>query len=303
MNETKEYLDFLEKLAASMEEQYAGKMTAQITSTVKNNGVVMQGLMLKEEGEQVAPNYYLEHMFQEWKQGIRTMEEIHAGICNSYEEEKKKNRTAFTEIRFAWEEFQQNVYMRLINRERNREQLEEIPHRDFLDMTLVYYYSLTISNEVVGTILIKKEHLQLLGITEEELYEVAEKNTRLFRPVRFYQMKEILHQLGESLGVSMEPEVNDAMYVLSNVSHMFGAVSMTFESELRQFSERIGCGFFILPSSIHEVILVPDREEYDPDYFATMVRETNRDYVQLTEVLSDSVYFFDRNTMAVRRIR
>lgn len=303
MNEKREYVEFLENVSEEIGKRYAGRVSGEITSTVKNNGVIMQGLLLKEEGEHVAPNFYLDQMFYDWKNGRRTLAEICEEICSSFEKEKQKNKHLLSEISFCWEEFQKNVYMRLVNRDRNAEQLEELPYKEFLDMVIVYYYSVTISDDVVGTMIIKKEHLELLQITEEELHNTAMRNTRVFRPTCFMRMQDIISKFMDTSELPLWQENSNMMYVLSNTSHMFGAVALLFEDELKKFSDRIGRGFYILPSSIHEVILVPEQEYMEPDYFAAIVRETNRTHVQVTEILSDSVYYFDRNTTAVRRIR
>lgn len=77
---------------------------------------------------------------------------------------------------------------------------------------------------------------------------------------------------------------------------------MTEEKELKQFAQSISKNFYILPSSIHEIILVPETEESSVEDFASMVCDVNKTYVAPTEVLSNSVYYYDRKTEQVNKV-
>lgn len=304
MNKEKEYLQFLTDVKERVEAFFGGTVKGEICPSVKNNGVTVTGLMLKGEEERVAPNFYLDRQFVEWMRGLCTLEDISEKICGAYQEEIKKNSNLISKIRFEWEDFRRNVFMRLVNKEKNRELLETIPYQEFLDLAVVYYYSVKISDDVLGTLIVTKEHLDLLGITEEELHQAAKSNCERFQPAKIRCMEDLLYDLGRKIGV----EVYEArachpfLFVMTNAKGMFGAVSMVFEEELECFAKRIGTSFFILPSSVHEVILVPDREEFCVEYFANMVKEINETQVEVTEVLSDSIYFYDMEEKNIRRV-
>ncbi len=302
MYNTNEYEEFLQRIAERVEEHYEGKMRPEIVSTLKNNSVVMKGIMFREETEPVSPNFYLEREFWNWREGRETMEEIISGLMNAYEEEKEKNKMLLEKIQFTWECFRENVFLRLINRDRNKERLEQVPYREFLDMAVVYYFSIAISDTVAGSMLITKEHLETLGISEEELYDAAEENTRTKHQVVILKMNELLEQLQKKMEIEFETVENSENYVLTNENRTYGAVTMMFREGLRQFSDEIGNSFYILPSSIHEVILMPDNGEMDVEFFACMVKRINRTAVLETEVLSDSIYYYDRGMGQIRRI-
>ena len=304
MNNEKEYVWFLTELKERVETFFEGKVTGEVCTSLKNNGVTVIGLLLKGENEKVAPNFYLEVPYVEWMQGKRTLEEIAEQLCVCYKEELKKSRPLLSEIKFEWEEFRHRVYMRLINKERNAEQLEIIPYKDFMNLAIVYYYSINLDDDVQGSLIISKEHMELLGISEEELHQAAECNTQKYQPAKVRCMQEVLYDLSRKVGVEMT-ESEDCypyMYVLSNIKGMFGAVAMTFDIELECFAKRIGKGFFILPSSVHEVILVPENKECDIEDFSNMVKEINENQMDPTEVLSDSIYFYDKETLTLRRV-
>ena len=304
LNNEKDYIQFLTELKECVEAFFEGKVTGEVCTSLKNNGVNVTGLLLKGENERVAPNFYLENQYVEWMRGIRTLEEIGNQLCNSYREEVEKSRPLLNGIKFEWEEFRRHVFMRLINKERNADQLESVPYKDFMDLAIVYYYSITLEDDVQGTLIISKEHMELLGVTEEELYQAAESNIQRYQPAKIRCMQDLLYDLGKKVGVeiSQAKECYPYMFVLTNTKGMFGAVSMTCDVELECFAKRIGKGFYILPSSVHEVILVPENKEFCVEYFASIVREINETQLDPTEILSDSIYFYDNETLTLRRV-
>ena len=304
LNNEKDYIQFLTELKERVEAYFEGKVTGEVCTSVKNNGVNVTGLLLKGENERVAPNFYLENQYVEWMRGVRTLEDICCRLCDSYREEVEKGQSLVTEIKFEWEDFRRKVFMRLINKERNAKQLESIPYKDFMDLAIVYYYSVNLDSDVQGTLLISREHLGLLGITEDELHQTAENNCQRYQPVKVRCMHDLLYDLGKKVGVEIgqTKECYPHMFVLTNTQGMFGAVSITCDVELECFAKRIGKSFYILPSSVHEVILVPENEEFCVEYFANMVREINETQLDPTEVLSDSIYFYDIETLTLRRV-
>lgn len=304
LNNEKDYIQFLTELKECVEAFFEGKVTGEVCTSLKNNGVNVTGLLLKGENERVAPNFYLENQYVEWMRGIRTLEEIGNQLCNSYREEVEKSRPLLNGIKFEWEEFRRHVFMRLINKERNADQLESVPYKDFMNLAIVYYYSITLEDDVQGTLIISKEHMELLGVTEEELHQTAESNIQRYQPVKIRCMQDLLYDLGKKVGVeiSQAKECYPYMFVLTNTKGMFGAVSMTCDVELECFAKRIGKGFYILPSSVHEVILVPENKEFCVEYFASIVREINETQLDPTEILSDSIYFYDNETLTLRRV-
>lgn len=304
LNKEKDYIQFLSELKVRVEAYFDGKVTGEVCTSVKNNGVTVTGLLLKGEKERVAPNFYLENQYVEWMRGIQTLEEICNRLCDSYRDEVEKSRSLLTEIKFEWEEFRRKVFMRLVNKERNANQLELIPYKDFMDLAIVYYYSVNLDGDAQGTLLISNEHMELLGVSEDELHQAAENNCQRYQPVKLRCMQDLLYDLGRKIGVeiSESKECYPYMFVLTNTKGMFGAVAMTCDVELECFAKRIGKGFYILPSSVHEVILVPENKEFCIEYFASMVREINETQLDPTEVLSDSIYYYDKETLTLRRV-
>jgi len=304
VNKQQEYIAFLEDIIERTEHFFEGKVTGEVFTTIKNNNVPVTGVILKSTTSNIAPSFYLEKQFMQWMQGKCTMDETVEELCRIYQKEVEKSAHLIQDIQWDWEKFRERVFPRLINRERNEAALSNLPYQEFLDLALVYYYAIPISEGVMGSMLVTQEHLTLLNVTSEELHRVALENYQAVSPVKFSSMADVLLNLGRRFGITegLLREKSSFLYVLTNSTGMHGAVSMFFSEELRWFAKQLKSNFFILPSSVHEVILVPEFDNVSIAYFSDMVREINETQVDATEVLSDSVYYYDRNTEALRRV-
>ena len=306
MRKNENYNVFLEMVANCVKDVYKGEVIVEHNVFTKNNGVQMQGLMLRRKEEKIAPNFYLDKQFEEWKNGTLSLYDIVTHICHTFEIEMQTNCHLAEKICFEWELMKENVFPRLINRDKNKELLEKIPYIEFMDLAVVYFYSIHISEDVQGTVILTKEHQKLLGITKEQLQQTAEQNVKMKYPMKLYQMGNLIATVGEKLGIKgLESYINDNfMYIFSNESTMFGAIAMFFEEELKKVAEQLNCNFYVLPSSVHEVIIVPDNMliTVSVENFLSMVRDINATQVKETEVLSDSVYYYDRVIEKLRRI-
>ena len=83
------------------------------------------------------------------------------------------------------------------------------------------------------------------------------------------------------------------MYIVTNVRMVNGASSILYEGFLRRFAKDHPGNFYIIPSSIHEVVLVPEDMVEEPDHLASVISQANEAVVQPEEVLSDSLYYYD----------
>lgn len=304
MSENKSYETFLDMVANCVKDIYKEEVIAERCVSMKNNGVQMTGITLRKKGEKIAPNFYIEQQFQEWKQGTKKLEDIVENLCHMFESELEVNHHLAETICFEWEAMKKNVFLRLVNREKNRELLTKVPYMEFMDLAIIYFYSLTISDDIQGTLILTQEHQTYFGITTEELHEVAERNTRQKYPIKVYKMKDLVTSVKSMLGIELlEPATEENfMYILSNELGLFGAISMFFQEELKKLADQLGHNLYVLPSSIHEVILVPDYNILLPEKFLEMVRDINITQVQETEILSDSVYYYDRVVEQLRRV-
>lgn len=204
-----------------------------------------------------------------------------------------------------------NVFFTLINAEQNKELLKTVPHRKFEDLAIVYRWnigsdSLGMYTNLVDSRLAKKE-----GLTENDLYNAARKNTKELLPVLVKNMNEVIseiifgaNELDDKLNkefreIIMETPNEHSMYVITNESKLYGAASILYEEPLHELAEKFGSNLYILPSSVHEVIAV-SADMGSPDDLAEMVYEINMEQVDIDDRLSNQVYCYDKDLRTLR---
>lgn len=261
----------------------------QIQQITKNNSVVLDGLCISEKDSSIAPTIYLKEYYQQYRDG-RTIPEILDTMVESYENNRQfLNFDASFYADFS--KVRPNLMCRIINRKKNRELLKQIPSQSFLNLAIVVCYRF--EDELVGngSILVYKKHLTGWQITEEEIFRIARENTLRIQPEEFMSMNGIL----KKYHIEMQEEEEQPMYVLTNESNYFGAVGIIFDSVLTGIGEELEDDFWVLPSSIHECVIVPSEIRTTGSELENMVREINRREVHAEEFLSDSIYFYRRN--------
>lgn len=287
-----------EKFAEELKVLLKGKMgdaEIHVQNIEKNNGARLTGLAIRERGTGIAPCIYLEGYYADYENKDKSMETIAEEIIRFYCENKAT--CDFDVSMFAdYSRVCPALRGRLVNTERNRERLEGMPHREFLDLSLVYCVEVSCPDDQgVGSVQIRDEHVELWGVTERELYGQAMANMEGADRAAIMGMSEILADMGVSFGKM--PEDAFPMYVLTNRHRSNGAVQILNRKALEDAAELFGSDFFILPSSVHETILVPMEEsEGVPDSLARMVSEVNETAVSEEEFLSSHVYRYCAGT-------
>jgi hypothetical protein len=249
----------------------------------KNNGIVRRACAIRRNGTNAAPTFYPEDYYGEFRKGS-SLAEIAAAILK-YVRGSDISRLSDMDLWGNYEKIRQGLSFRLIGYEKNRELLQEVPYERMEDMAIVFYYMLSDPAVSSGTVLIRNSHLTVWGITKETLCSDAFVNTQTILPPQIRTIEEILGT----------EDTGSGMYVLSNERNLFGAACVLYPGVLKKFAEETGGNLFILPSSVHEVILLPEKEGQDCAALRRMVCEINRSEVEAEDVLTDSIYRFDRS--------
>lgn len=291
-----EYQTFKEELCRILQKRTEGKKKVILQQVEKNNGVVLDAVVLKGEKEQVLPTIYLEELYSLYEQGA-DLEQI-AGhvLC---EEEKWKG-----EVEFSLEEFEDytrartSVFYKLVNYQMNERMLKRVPHIHYLDLAVVFYYRVEQGRFPGGSVLIHNNNLVTWGITKSQLMKDAAFNTSRKLPYSFMGMETLIAELsGEVASESHQKE--ELMYVLTNEEKYYGAAVLLYPHVLSHIGTLLKRNFFVLPSSVHECILVPDQGHYTRFELMKMVREVNQNQVEEEEILSYQVYYYDRKREAL----
>lgn len=261
----------------------------------KNNGVSRTALVMRDPGSNTAPALYLDGAYEALRQGLPMWEAL-ATVERMYDYAMQTGMEApdLNDL----DAVKDRVCFRLVNRESNREALKARPHRDFLDLSVVYAVELEGGKASVG---VTDRMLLRWGISAEDLHGLAMANTPGLFPPAIPPMDRIPDRIsGEECRPDIRPGMGAGMFVASNTSGDHGAGVMLYEGLCRKFAEYTGGSFHIIPSSIHELIFLPEGQGPDPETMRRMVEEVNRTRLAPEDVLSDSVYVYDAAADAIR---
>lgn len=181
----------------------------------------------------------------------------------------------------------EHLFCRLINPENNREQLSDMPEEEWMDLAKVCFCLLETEEEVTASFTVRNPYLQIWGIDREQLFRDAEANREKAPGPTLQKLDSMIPEYREC-GGEQTP-----LYILTYPDRPYGAVSVTDGASLQAAGELFGSSFFILPSSVHECLLLPDDGSYDPAGLNRMVREINRTQLEPEEILADHIYRYD----------
>lgn len=178
-------------------------------------------------------------------------------------------------------EMKDRIVMNLISKELNRKLLEELPHREVMDLAVIYRVIMDKNEEGINSFMLSNPMMEELGLSESELYDLALENSRRIFPAQMIR--------GE-----------DDVYIMTNDSGINGATTMLYREEMKTLSEKIGGDFFILPSSIHEFFAIPMGVS-DLESLARMLVGGNYTVTRAVDVLSRSIYMYSAATHGLHR--
>lgn len=251
-------------------------------------------MTLAEKGINIFPTIYLEEYYQQFKNGS-TLESIVGDILRLYSEVRFRRCFEGGFLK-DFGKVRGKIVYRLVNRGENRELLKEVPYEEYLDLAVVYYVLLEVNSYGMASLMIRHEHLKMWGAAEEEIAREARRNTRKLLPFEFRTMGALLEELSitEENAEGWVDEGKDMMYVLSNEIRSYGAAAILYDSQLDGIGAYLEENYYVLPSSVHEVIVVPESVAPGREALDLLVREVNATQVDAEERLSNHAYYYDR---------
>ncbi len=301
-----EIKEFAGKVRDAVEKKMGGAYKVEVREVKKNNGVVLHGLLIVTDDRNVIPTLYLEPFWEAYESGV-TLAEIVRRLIKIYREDMPETSIDMDFFR-QFEEVSKRICYRLVRQEGNEELLKDVPHIPFLDLAVCFFYAYSGEALGEGAILIRNSHMELWHTTTKELLGLAQGNTPVLFPWRCNSMEQVLRDmLTEEEYLAEMPEEECAgflsenpLWVLSNMQRAHGASCMLYPGLLKRLAEKEKRNFYILPSSIHEVILLTDQGGETPKQLKDMIAEVNRTQVAPEEVLSDSLYYYDFQEEKIR---
>ena len=268
---------------------------ASINHVVKNNSVELDGICLHRAGDTLSPTVYLNHFYEEYLEG-RPLHSILSEIAATLSSEVPELEVN-TSLYDNYDAIRHQIIFRLVNYERNEELLTSCPYLPFCDLAITFRWLVHSDSSGIASALITNKEMELWNITLEELYQTASINTRRLFPATIQPIQQLLSEYLDKDADIQEllDQTPDELqlFILSNEPRINGSTSMIYDGILADFAKKIKKDLYILPSSIHEVLLMPATKEIKEQALLNLVRDANRTVVGLPDILSDSIYRFD----------
>lgn len=269
-----------------------------LEEVIKNNGVKLHGVCIRERESNVAPTIYLEEQYESYQNGI-AIDEIVWQVCQQYQRCRRENFESVGKL-LDFQYMKPMIAYKLVNYQKNVERLQSMPYVPFEDLAIVFYCMLDCRLGRSVTLPITNQHMAAWNLNVDELYQIAHKNTAVMLPSAVYDMDRILldslTEEGSREFADMIRRKNEqggsTMYILTNTNKNLGACCILYEKLLSDFARALGNSFYLLPSSIHEMILLPDTGRVVVEELLSMVKEVNATQVEPEEILSDHVYYY-----------
>lgn len=283
--------DIMIKLEKAVKYAVGTKYEVNFCETRKNNGVVLKSLSICKQGKNTAYQIHIDGMLEMIASGKMETSEA-AGLIVKYCREKEQEAENLERMTrgLRKSEIFQRVTCQVVNKMSNAEMLMGVPYKTVLDMALVFRVMLQESEYGTASFLVSHALCDYYSISFEELYSAAVVNMAC-EGFMTHTIESVLAEMGTLPGQTFASEC--PMLIITNRRRLYGAAVMAYPAYFKRLSEKTGSDLYILPSSIHEVIVVPDTGA-DPGELRKMVMEVNASGLDKEEFLSDNVYRYSR---------
>ena len=254
-----------------------------------------EALTVRQEGNNVGVNFNIENAFSDYEHTgdyAGVLAESTFAIVQGIENAPAVDTAELTN----YEALKEKLSIEVISAETNADLLTKIPHESIEDMAVVYRFVLESNEAGRASILVTNDMIESMGVTHEQLRADALENAPEIRPAVIQGMSEVMREMmGQDVFemMGMPEEQDELMYVATVPDKNSGAGVLAYQDFMDQAAEKLGGDFYILPSSIHEILLVPDNGEKAADELRAMVKEVNATQVRPEEKLTDNVYHYD----------
>jgi len=297
------YQEFLNEIVEMMKTIYP-KCKVEIIDVVKNNNVTLKGLVIRTKDTNVAPTIYME-TFYKYYEGNGELLKTAMKIKDVYEKSLPPENLDMNFFR-DFEMVKDRIVYRLINAEQNKELLKRIPHIRFWDLAICFSYLFSADELGEGTILIHHSHTAMWMTDTNALLKLAEENTPRLLPIQFCEIKNVLEQARVESDFDLDSLESGWMYVLTNTKKIHGATAILYPQTLNEIADMLKKDFFILPSSIHEVLILPVEGEGAPmiqiQEMCNLVACVNQTKLEPDEVLTNNPFYYSYKEKELKQL-
>lgn len=298
------YNEFQNTIVELLKKKLNEAKEVSIHKALKNNNCTLTGIIINDQKVNASPVIYLEEFFEQYLHGA-SFEKITTDILELYEKTKCKE-SLNTKLFKHYDSIKSKIVFKIINTKKNKELLKDTPHIHFLDLSIVFYALLDANENGTATMLVRHENMEMWGVNVHILLADAMKNVELLLPPELVAIQNMFNEITapcfkpENILQTKQITGTGVMYVLSNNLCSFGAACMLYPGMFQSLGNILDSSYYILPSSIHETIILHPDAALSIEEMNSMVREVNTNQVEICDYLSDHVYFYDRSTQLIR---
>lgn len=280
------------------------------TEVVKANDCRLYGVSVRFEDMMAGANVYMDDLFEEYQKGADFDELIEEFVRRcEYALDVPPPLLAQSED-MEFEEVKSRLTLKLLDVRNNLSYMNGKPYIDVgngLALIAVINCERSITSE--WAISVTNDLLDIMDVDKETLLTEAMKNTQELEPAELVSLTEFFMrtvQMGERSTNLLEEEMPDEIresngaYCLSNRSKCQGAAALFYPGVMDRISEVISSGYYVIPSSIHELIIVPDNSRVKAEDLACLLDEGNRSVVEREDILSYNIFHYDRDKSQLR---
>ncbi len=297
------YESFKEEVVTLLSNELPEGTQLRVQPVLKNNNLTLDGLLIQDPAVNISPTIYLNHYYNMYCEGV-PLYLVCAQILRSYESARLEESFDLSDFK-DFERAKDRIIFKVINAKENQPLLEKVPFIPYLDLAIVFCYFIG-ENDANSTILIHHSHADYWGVSPLELLRIARSNTPDLLQPQLRPMSEILPQiiaeLGEDFDEPTPEEMDVPLYVLSNTKGFLGAATLLYRGLMSKCAGILDADFYIIPSSIHELLLVPESSQMLPEDLNAMLWEVNSQHVAVDEVLTNQIYHYSRRTNQICQI-
>ncbi len=294
-----DYENFKERFVEDLKDKlYERGIEADVTvNTVNKLNESYEAATIKPVDDQIGVNISLDKCYAAIEDGAdynTSVEKTAQVVADSLDNKPAVDIASLSD----YDQMKDKLVMEVVSAETNKEMLENVPHKNLEDMAVVYRFVLNSDEEGRASILATNQMIENYGITAEQLHADAMENAPRIKPAEIKGMGEVLAEMmgieqAEMLGLYPVRPEDEQIFVASVPDKVHGAGVLAYQDFMDQAAERAGGDFFILPSSIHEILIVPDNGKMGLSDLENMVKEVNATQVAPQDKLTDNVYHYD----------
>ena len=288
----KDYYGFLDEVAEKLQaaqNPFSGQIRVNVKDVEKANGMSYRGIEVADDQLGMGVTINMDKHYKMYLAG-KPLDEIvdlvQQQAMDAFEERPDVDISRVKD----YESLCSNVMMEAVSREKNAEYLQNVPHFDMADLSIIYRVNVAESrNQGIGVITVDNRLLNSMGVSLDQFQKDVFDQVLSGDPPVLKSLTEVLG--GSFIGDISGPD--GGLFLATNSNALYGASVIAIPGFLDQAAEELGGSFYILPSSVHEVLLLKNDQAMDVQDLENMVQEINESIVSPEEQLSDRVYHYD----------